>query len=120
MAENWTSITTEVASALADVGFSATLYRPGGKTGPENDPTFLPATSHPITVMLDTISLGMIDGSVIHAGDKRVMMAAGGIVPTTADRVSLSSADATGLSVVRVEPFAPAGVDLYYELLLRS
>ena len=120
MAEDWAAIAAEVAAALIDVGFAATLYRPGGTTGPENDPTFLPATMHPITVMLGSISLGMIDGSTIRAGDKQLMMAAEGVIPTTADRISLSSADTTGLSVIRAEPFAPGGVDLYYELLLRS
>lgn len=120
MSENWSAIAAEVATALDEVGFTATLRRPGTRSGPENDPTFGPETTHGVKVMQDTISLGLIDSSLIRAGDKLLMVAAEDIVPTTVDRISLSSADAQGMDVVRVEPFAPGGVDLYYEVLLRS
>lgn len=126
--EDWAAIATEVATALRDVGFTATLARAGEPTGPDYDPTPGERTKHPITVMQDMISLDLIDGSVIRAGDKLLMMAAGGVVPTTADNIALAAPSAVvmpatglpGLSVVRVEPFAPGGVDLFYEVLLRG
>lgn len=113
MAENWPAIAAEVATALQEVGFTATLKRKGAKTGPEYAPVYGPDVEHNVTVMQDTISLGLIDGSMIRAGDKLVMMAAGGVVPTTADRIM-------GMAVMRVEPFAPGDVDLFYEVLLRA
>lgn len=116
MAEDWVGIAAEVATALQEVGFTATLTRPGTPTGPEYNPTPGTPQTFTVTLMQDTISLGMIDGSVVRAGDKLVMMAAEGVVPTTADTITLGSV----MQVVRVEPFAPGGEDLFYEVLLRS
>lgn len=128
MAEDWSAIAAEVRAGLAEVGFQATLVRAGGKTGPAHDPVFGQPTKHPLTVMQDTISLGLIDVSAIRAGDKLVMAAAGGVVPTTADRVvlappqgvTITGSDLPGLAIARVEPFAPGGVPLYFEMLLRG
>lgn len=117
MAEDWTGIAAEVAAALAEVGFTATLLRRGAATGPEWDPAQGPDTPHPLTVMQDTLGLGLIDGSTIRAGDMRLMCAAEGIRPTTADRVTVQGIT---YAVVLCEPFAPGGVDLFYDLLLRA
>lgn len=116
MSENWPAIAAEVAAALADVGFTTTLTRPGPTTGPEWAPVPGTPQTFTVTLMQDTITLGMIDGSVVRAGDKLVMMAANGVVPTTADTITLGSV----MQVIRVEPFAPGGVDLFYEVLLRT
>ena len=113
MAKNWPAIAADVATALQEVGFTATLTRRGEMTGPEYDPTYGPDEEYNVTVMQDTISLGLIDGTMIRAGDKLMMMAAEGIVPTTADRIM-------GMAVMRVEPFAPGGEPLFFEVLLRS
>lgn len=116
MSENWPAIAAEVAAALADVGFTATLTRLGPTTGPEWAPVPGTPQTFTVTLMQDTITLGMIDGSTVRAGDNLVMMAANGVVPTTADTITLGSV----MQVIRVEPFAPGGVDLFYEVLLRS
>ncbi|MCB5409358.1 hypothetical protein [Pseudogemmobacter faecipullorum] len=118
MAEDWTAIAEEVAASLAEVGFTATLIRPGVPTGPEWEPVQGPPTTHPIRVMQDTIGLGLVDGAEIRASDIRVMMAAEGVTPTTADRIALvapasvtitgSDASPGGMAIVRCEPFDPA------------
>lgn len=117
--EDWSAIAAEVAADLRDVGFTATLHRKGGRdpASPEHDPIFLPDTPHPLTVMQDTLGLSQIDGTLIRAGDVRLMCGAEGIRPTTADRVTVQG---VSYAVVLCEPFAPGGVDLYYDLVLRS
>lgn len=115
--EDWTVIAAEVAAALRNVGFAVTLHRKGTTTGPEWDPVQGPDTPHQLTVMQDMLGLSQIDGTLIKAGDLRLMCAAEGIRPTTADRVTVQS---VSYAVVLCEPFAPAGVDLYYDLLLRA
>ncbi|MCB5411783.1 hypothetical protein [Pseudogemmobacter faecipullorum] len=117
MSEDWGQIAEEVTAALAEVGFTATLIRPGAPTGPSYDPQPGTPTTHTVTLMQDTISLGLIDGTAIRASDKLVMMAADGTVPTTADKITLGG---KAMTIVRVEPFAPGGVDLFYEVLLRA
>lgn len=117
MPEDWSAIATEVSSALADVGFTATITRQGAPTGPVWDPTPGAATTHDIRVMQDTIGLGMIDGTTIQAGDIRLMAEAGAVVPAVGERITVLGKD---YGLVRVEPFAPGGVALYYELLLRA
>ena len=117
--EDWQAIAAEVAAALRDVGFSVTLHRSGGRdpASPEYDPTFLPDTDHPLTVMQDALGLSQIDGTLIKAGDIRLICAAEGIRPTQADRVTVQGVN---YAVVMCEPFSPAGVDLYYDLVLRA
>lgn len=115
--ENWSEIAAEVAAALDDVGFTATLHRSGGFTGPEYDPVPLPPTDHPLRVMQDTLGLGLLSGTLIQAGDLRLMAAAEGIRPTTADRMTVQGVN---YAVKLCEPFAPGSVDVFYELILRA
>lgn len=115
--EDWDATAAEVAAALAEVGFTATLTRPGTPTGPSYDPTPGTPSTHDLRVMQDSLGLGMIDGTTIRAGDLRLMCAAEGIRPTTADRVTVQG---VSYAVALCEPFAPGGVDLYYDLLLRA
>lgn len=107
----------EIAAALGDVGHSATLLRPGGFTGPEWDPEPLPPNELPVRLLGDMIALGLIDGSTIQAGDRREMMAAEGTTPTPADRLRIGS---TEYAITRAEPFAPGGVPLFFDLILRA
>lgn len=115
--EDWSATAAEVAAALDEVGFTATLTRPGAPTGPSYDPTPGTPTTHALRVMQDSLGLGLIDGTTIRAGDLRLMCAAEGIRPTTADRVTVAG---VSYAIVRCEPYAPGGVDLFYELLLRA
>lgn len=117
MAEDWSGIAAEVAAALADVGFEVTLTRPGTPTGPSYDPIPGTPTTHTLRVMQDSLGLGLIDGTTIRAGDLRLMCAAEGVRPTQADRVTVGGATYT---VMLCQPFAPGGVDLFYDLLLRA
>lgn len=117
MAENWLGISAEVAAALADVGHTGTLIRKGATTGPEWEPVAGPDQRIAVNLLGDTIALGLVNGSAIQAGDRREMMAAEGTTPTPADRLQIG---AVTYAIVRAEPYAPGGVALYYDLVLRS
>lgn len=117
MAENWSATGAEIAAALRDVGMPATLLRKGVATGPEWAPVFGPDTEHTVTVMQEEISLGLVDGETIRASDIRVMMAADGEAPTTNDRLRMGGVEYT---IARAHPFAPAGVAVYYDVVLRA
>ncbi|MGN0933242.1 hypothetical protein [Falsigemmobacter intermedius] len=67
--------------------------------------------------MQDTIGLGLINGSTIRAGDVRVMMAAEGVAPTAADKLRMGGVN---YAIERAEPFAPAGVAVYFDVILRA
>lgn len=117
MAEDWNAIAAEVAVALGDVGHSATLLRPGGTTGPEWEPVQLPPVEVPVKLLGDSLALGLINGSTILAGDRREMMAAEGTTPTPADKLRIGG---IVYAIVRAEPYAPGGVALFYDLILRA
>lgn len=117
MTEDWTSIAAEVAAAVGDVGHAATLIRPGSPTGPEWDPTPGPEQRIPVKLLGDSLSLGLISGSAIQAGDRREMMAAEGTTPTPADSLQIGG---TTYAIIRADPFAPGGVALFYDLILRA
>ena len=114
--EDWQAIAAEVAEALGDVGHIATLLRPTF-TGPEYDRQPGPDQLIPVRLLGDTLALGLVNGTAIQAGDRREMMAAEGTTPTPADRLRIGT---TSYAIIRCEPFAPGGVALYYDLILRA
>ncbi|MDQ7776288.1 MAG: hypothetical protein Q4615_10545 [Paracoccus aminovorans] len=86
-------------------------------TGPEWDQTPGADQRIPVNLLGDTIALGLVNGSAIQAGDRREMMAAEGTTPTPADRLQIG---AVTFSIVRAEPYAPGGVALFFDLILRA
>lgn len=117
MSEDWAAIAAEVAGAIGDVGYTATLLRRGAPTGPEWEPVPGPDTRHTVKLLGDTIALGLIGGTAINAGDRRELMAAETIAPTPADRMQIGS---TVYAIIRAEPYAPGGAALFYDLILRA
>ena len=115
--EDWTAIAAEVAGAVGDVGHAATLLRRGIPTGPEYAQTPGPDRRIPVKLLGDTLALGLIDGSTIKASDRREMMAAEGTTPGAGDRLQIGT---TIYAVIRAEPYAPGGVALFYDLILRA
>ena len=105
----------EVAVDTGDGDFTVTLLRePGGGTPwapPSGDPV-----PYVLRAMVESYTQEQVDGKLIKAGDRKVMVDALGEVPTTADRVILPEGEFAILSVM---PFAPSGVPLYYQLHCR-
>lgn len=114
--EDWQTIAAEVAGALGDVGYGATLVR-ATWTGPDHDRQAGPDLLIPVKLLGDTLSLGLVNGTTIQASDRREMMAAEGTAPMPADSLRIGT---TSYPIIRAEPFAPGGVALYYDLILRA
>jgi len=111
-------IAAEVAAALREVGretgageFIATLIRPASQPVNPWDTPAGPPTEHPVAVMVEQYAQNLIDGTHIRAEDRRVMMEAAGITPTTADRLQIGGDEYAILSAM---PEAPGGVALYF------
>jgi hypothetical protein len=59
----------------------------------------------------------MIDGTLIRAEDRRVMVAVGTTVPLVSDRLRIGT---TTYQIVSVMETAPSGVALFYEVQARK
>lgn len=120
MAEDWAGIAAEVAAAIEEVGFAATLLRaaPGWQpqkpwdTGTAADPT-----STPITVIDDGVRDFFGPGGMLLRRARVLTIGATGLVPTTADRIVVRGETH---DIAEVRPTAPGGVDLLYEVELVS
>lgn len=116
MSEDWASIATEIADAIASVGFAATLEEPGAATGLDSDPTLGDATLHTITVIDDQVTKRDAGGMV--TGTARVLTIKGnGTVPVKGWRVQVRG---QWHRIATVKPLAPGGVDLLFDLELQG
>lgn len=123
---NGSDIAAEIAQALADVAgdtgagsFVATVTRaPADKpTTPWGAASTTPPTTYSVNVIRDSWNRFEIDGTKIMATDLKLMMQAGVVVPTTADKITVSGKQHNILSVM---PEAVGGVDLYYIVQARA
>ena len=110
-------IAAEVTAALAEAagdtgdGQQAVLIRPGApQINPWDDPPGEP-TTQAVWAIAEAYRQDMIDGTLIRAEDRRVMVEAVSPAPTTADRLSIGGVE---YGIVAVQPEAPAGVALYH------
>lgn len=112
MSENWAAIATEVADAIASVGFPATLEVPqvGPLDGPEGSEfDFL---QYSVTIIDDRITRRDVTGMVV--GTTRVLtMAGNGVVPEKGGRVLVRD---EWLRIAKVMPLAPGGIDILFDL----
>lgn len=119
MSENWTAIAAEVATAIASVGFAATLSRPS-IVGPETPWDTTPqgtATDYTVTVIDDGIKDRYIPGTLTTRRVRVLTIGATGIVPVKADRITVRGVTH---EIEAVLPLAPGGVDLMFEIELAS
>lgn len=119
------SVASEVDTALAEVAqevgagsFTVTLIRSpvDEPTTPWGAPGGSP-TEFSLLAMLDEWNKNEIDGTLIRATDKKVMVSATGAVPTVADRLVISGVDH---AIMAVTPEAPGGVALNYVIHARQ
>lgn len=118
-------VQAEVFQALSslsdDLGESAFMlevtpepyFKPSNPWDPDPagfpDPVLVPA-------MRATWTSGEAEDATLRSTDTKLMVAAGVVVLTPSLAVAL---DGKSYSVVKVEPFAPAGTVLYYNVFLR-
>jgi len=114
MAENWAAVAAEVAGALAEVGFAATLIEPGAETGPDYDPTPGADVEHAVTVLADQIQRRDGNGTVTETVQV-LTIAATGVTPVKGWHIE---ARGQRHRIGAVYPLAPGGVDLLFDLEL--
>lgn len=123
---NGSDIAAEIATALADVGrdtgtgpLTATVTRDpvDTPTTPWATPSTTLPTTFTTTVIQDMWSRSEIDGTLIRATDLKIMMQAGVVVPTPADKLTINSED---YNILNVTPEAVGGVDLFYIVQARK
>jgi len=117
MPENWTKVAQEVAAAIADVGFSATVEQPGTITGgTAADPVRGSATQHTVTVIDDRINRRDGNGTVTET--VRVLtLGALVVTPQKGWRVQVRG---SWHRIAKVMPLAPGGVDLLFDVELEG
>ena len=119
------SIAAEIEAALGEVArdtgdgvFVVTLTEPS--TGPATPWSTTPpvaGATHDVPAMIGRFARSMIDGTLIRATDKRVMIAGTAPKPLTSWTVTIAG---QVHSIVNVMEMAPAGVALYYEVQARA
>jgi hypothetical protein len=117
------SIASEVLTALAslasevgDGAFDVSIIRTTSAPANPWDAPGVTAT-FAVTAYVSNYAKNLVDGTLIKAGDRRVMIAAdNGTVPTTTDRLRIGGVDHI---IVSVEDYAPQGVSLYYVVQAR-
>lgn len=117
------SIAAEVAAALAEAagevgnGAQALLIRPGTQpVNPWDAPGGAP-TTQAVWAIAESYRQDLVDGTLIRAEDRRVMIEAVTPAPTTADRLSIGGVE---MAIVAVHPEAPAGVALMFTCQCRK
>lgn len=118
MAEDWAAVASEVAGAIAEVGFDATLRRTTG--GPQTpwDTAVTTETEYTATVVDDGIKTryGRADDGALIARTARVLtIAVGDVTPAMGDRITVAGAEHV---IAGVMPTAPGGVALLFEVEL--
>lgn len=87
-------------------------------SGPAYDPVQTPEP-HPCTLVVLDIDLSKVDGTLVEATDKMAYVSVVGlpIEITTADRITIGAKE-HAIKIVR--PLSPAGVTVYYELIIAA
>lgn len=105
-----TAALASLASEVGDGSFAVSIVRPSGAPSqPWEAPTS--STTIPVVANVQMYAQSQIDGTLIQQGDRRVMIAADGPIPTTADKLRIGGKD---YSVVNVMPYDPQGIPLYH------
>jgi hypothetical protein len=123
------AIAAEVAAALAEAGaatgngplIGSLKKRAGNPAAPPQNPFAVatpptPPAPVPVTIIEGSYDLRHIDGVMILATDRKVMMDATGPVPAPGDTLEIGGLDH---AIISVRPEAPGGVALMYEVQCR-
>ncbi len=114
MAGFYDEMTAFSSEMITEFGFTATLIR-SVKSGTDEDPEYSD-TEIDVTIAIMDFSWGLVDGTQIKAGDRKIYMTAA-TEPTTADKLRISGKDN---AIITVKPLAPAGTAVMYEVQVRA
>jgi hypothetical protein len=102
---------------LGEKGEAGTLRRPS-RNGTAYNPTAGAATDYAVTFVVFGYDDREVDGSRIQSTDKKVTMAQNDLAirPDTTDKLLIGGVEH---SIIRVQPLAPGGTTLLWELQVR-
>lgn len=106
----------EVARDVGDGEFLVTLTQTASAPANPWDADASTDTATQLPAMISDFPQSMIDGTLIQQGDRRVMIAATGPTPTTADTLTIGG---KVHRIINVRSTTPSGVPLYYEIQAR-
>ena len=119
MSENWGQVAIEVAIGLLDAGTVGYLIKSGSFEGEPFDPSFGPPAFNPVNIVTSTWKNSEIDGTLIKSNDLKVLMEAGNVSPTAADKFSYSPVGGE-MEIVNVQSVSPAGIPVLHILQVRG
>lgn len=108
------------ANRLIDrFGQAGTIVRRGAATGDEWNPTFAADAPHACRVVETDYTAREIDGTLIQASDKKLLVAVSGltITPTPDDRITVGGKT---YEIVTVKTLQPGGTVILYEIQGRA
>ncbi len=104
----------EAATETGDGELIATLTKKGTQDSPWDDPAT--PTTHSVAVVVTEYDLRHVDGVLIQAQDRRVLVEAAGVVPKPSDTLTIGG---VVYNVIRSMPLDPGGVALMFEVQAR-
>lgn len=115
MAEDWAAIAAEVAGAIGEVGYSASLIQPGTPTGPAYDPTPGADIVTAITIIDDTVMVSDRPAASDLLGKRTIIIATqAGMTPRRGDKIQVAGEQPAEIEEIR--PLRPGGVVLLWEV----
>lgn len=121
MSEDWASIAAEVAFAIEDVGFAATITRKGTGGPSSPDQVNIVSKPAPVTFTVRVIDDGIKDryapGGLVTRKARVLTISTAGTTPVKKDRITVRGVEH---EIQAVMPLAPGGVDLLYEVELEA
>lgn len=118
------SIAAEVAAALQEVAtevgdgeFLVTLTQDSGEPANPWDTDTSTETETELFALVQSYSANLIDGTLIRAGDKKVMLPATDPKPTTADTLTILGKE---YAIISVGTLMPSGVALFHTVQARA
>lgn len=117
MAEDWAAVVSDVAAALADAGFGATLHsRTGGPETPwaTSTATF---TNYSVNVLDMGIKQIYDTAGLVLRRYRTLLVGADQIAPKISDRITVRG---VLHEVQAVRPIAPGGTDLFYRVEINA
>ncbi|NSX90134.1 hypothetical protein [Agrobacterium tumefaciens] len=87
-------------------------------SGPDYDPE-ITETDYPCTLVILEIDISKIDGTLIQQGDRMVYVSTKGLTieVTVSDKLVIAGKDHV---IKQCRPLSPAGLTVYYELIIAS
>jgi hypothetical protein len=116
---DYSNIRKKAYDKLKKYGFAATLKRTTPGSGPAWNPGPSINAEFPVLALFETYSDGMIDGTTILYGDRKLLLSAEHLeaTPRTTDKLIINGEE---YNIINVLPLAPGGVSILFTLQIRG